>query len=77
MKSKRTVLIALTLVIGMMIGIVGPARSDELLSQYEPDPEKFERIEFGDKIIYHYKRMIGEAIVEKDAIVYRFNKDTG
>ena len=76
MKSKRTFLIAIALVIGMLIGSGGLAIGVELIDSYEPDPGKFERIEYGDKIIYNYRRMIGEAIVEKDAIVYQFDKDT-
>ena len=48
-----------------------------LLEKYETDCERFKRIEIGNKIVYWYQRMIDEAIVEKDQIVYQFDKETG
>ncbi len=49
---------------------------DDLLAKYETGGREFERIEIGDVIVYFHQRMIDEAIVEKDFIVYQFDKDT-
>ncbi|MBU0899107.1 MAG: hypothetical protein KJ613_04805, partial [Nanoarchaeota archaeon] len=49
----------------------------DLLKEYEPDNyEKFNRIEIGNLIVYWYQRMVGDAYVEKNQIVYQFDKDT-
>ena len=60
----------------LILGLNGGLLADELLRQYEPNHEQFERLEIGDKIVYFQQRMIDNAIVEKDFNVYQFNKYT-
>jgi hypothetical protein len=50
--------------------------SDFLLTQYDTSGRKFERREIGDKTVYFHQRMIGNAIVENDFIVYKFDSST-
>jgi hypothetical protein len=57
-------------------GIVAAMANDDLLAPYETGDRKFVRREIGDKIVYFHQRTIGDAIVEKDFIVYQFHKDT-
>jgi len=52
------------------------APSDELLGKYENSNREFIKSEIGNKIVYFHQRKISEAIVEKDFIVYQFDKDT-
>lgn len=50
----------------------------ELIDRYENGERKFEKVEIGEKtIVYFHQRVLGEAIVEKDFIVYRFDAATG
>lgn len=53
-----------------------PLVSNDLLKKYEPDYEKFKGVQIREKIVYYYQRMLGEAIVEQDSIVYHFDKNT-
>ena len=67
----------LVLAVGILIaGLTAAARADDLLAPYEADEREFRRAEIGDKIVYFHQRMIGDAIVEKDFIVYQFDRDT-
>jgi len=67
----------LVLAVGILIaGLTAAARADDLLAPYEADEREFRRAEVGDKIVYFHQRMIGDAIVEKDFIVYQFDRDT-
>ena len=69
--------IGLMLAISLLIaGIAVAGNIDDLLGPYEAGDKNFERIEIGDKIVYYHQRMIDNAIVEKDFIVYQFHKDT-
>jgi hypothetical protein len=52
------------------------AGDDDLLAKYETGDKEFKRVEIGDMIVYFHQRTIDEAIVEKDFIVYQFDKDT-
>ena len=53
------------------------ANETEFLVKCEHYSISFERYVVNDTIDYYYQRMIGEAIVEKDSIIYQFDKDTG
>lgn len=57
---------------------LGPcvAVSNDLLRAYEPDYENFVGVEIADKIVYFQQRKIEEAIVQRDYILYRFDKRT-
>jgi hypothetical protein len=59
-----------------MYGIVAAMANDDLIAPYEAEDKEFVRREIGDKIVYFHQRMIGDAIVEKDFIVYQFHKHT-
>jgi hypothetical protein len=51
---------------------------DELIDRYESGERLFERVDIADKmIVYFHQRTIGEAVVEKDFIVYQFDAATG
>jgi len=50
--------------------------SNDLLRQYDPEYEQFSGIEISNKIVYFQQRMLEEAIVQKDRIVYHFDKNT-
>lgn len=50
------------------------AYSDYLLGKYEKSNREFIKIKIGNKIVYFHQRMIDEAIVEKDFIVYQFDR---
>ncbi len=52
------------------------ASKDELLGKYEKSDRLFNITEVGDMIVYRHQRMIDGAKVEKDRIVYQFDKDT-
>ncbi len=56
--------------------IMVSASQDDLLGRYEKSNRKFIRTEIGDKIVYHHLRKIDKAVVEKDFIVYQFNRYT-
>ena len=47
-----------------------------LLKKYEANYKDYKEIEIGGKKVYYYQRMINGAIVEKDQIVYQFDKNT-
>jgi hypothetical protein len=55
----------------------GTAWSYGLLAEYESGDRVFEETLIGEKVVYFHQRTLGEAIVEKDYIVYQFDKDTG
>jgi hypothetical protein len=57
---------------------LGPyvAVSNDLLRAYEPEYEAFAGVEIADKIVYFQQRKIAEAIVQRDYILYHFNKHT-
>jgi hypothetical protein len=48
------------------------------LKEYGEGDKQFEIIEIGDKmVVFYHQRMLGDAIVEKDYIVYQFDRATG
>jgi|GEM_PF-1503955 len=50
--------------------------SEDILGSYETGDREFREYESGDRLVYYHLRMLDEAIVEKDYIVYQFDKDT-
>jgi len=73
---KKTILAAL-LTAYSLFGITTVfADVDDLLQQYETGDREFEKFEIGSMIVFWHQRMIGEAVVEKNQIVYQFNKTT-
>jgi hypothetical protein len=51
--------------------------SRHFLTGYESGERAFQEGEFGDKVVYYHQRMIGGATVERDHVVYQFDKETG
>ncbi len=77
--SNRMLFTCMVMVISILIlGIAIPATNagDNLLAKYETGEREFKEVEIGDMIVYFHQRIIDEAIVEKDFIVYQFDKDT-
>jgi hypothetical protein len=59
---------------------VAESRSDDmsdLLDKYESGDRIFQEVRIGDKTVYYHQRMIGDAIVEKDFVVYQFDGNSG
>jgi len=52
------------------------AGSEDILSKYETGEREFEEYESGGLLVFYHLRMLDEAIVEKDYIVYQFDKET-
>jgi hypothetical protein len=74
---KRILVICCLIISSLLLGAVTvTAENDELLQKYENSDREFIRSDVGDKIVYFHQRVIDGAIVEKDFIVYQFNKDT-
>ena len=78
MKSKsKTLLIGLVLVISVLIvEIAVAAGSDDLLGEYVTGDKEFKSVGTGGMTVYWHQRMIDDAIVEGDYIVYQFDKNT-
>ncbi len=81
MKNKSVISILLFIGISLITSMAlsradQPNNSYDLLKELETGYERFQRIEIGDKIVYFYQRAVGHATVEKDFIVYCFDKDT-
>ena len=70
-------LIGVIFIFSLMCQTPGIAQDDDFLHKYETGDLEFVRVEVGAKIVYYHQRMIDEAIVEKDFIVYQFDKATG
>ena len=60
----------------MALGNATAQNVDELLAPYENGAREFVRHEIGDLIVYFHQRMVGDAIVENDFVVYQFDKET-
>jgi hypothetical protein len=76
MLLKKSILFVLLLSI-LMSGFLSTSYANQrwnLLEDIESNPSEFKELEIGEKIVYWYQRKIGEAIVEKDQIVYQFDK---
>ena len=65
---------AVASIIALIAGGTLKAYGDGLLEKYEKGDRLFIRLEIGDRVVYWHQRTIGEAIVEKDFIVYQFDK---
>ncbi len=51
-------------------------KNELLLKIKEPQPHRFRGLEIGDLLVFHSQRYIGQAEVEKDQIVYHFDRQT-
>jgi len=78
--NTRTLFRGLTVIGILSVGITklsAGSGCDGLLAPYERDDKKFKRVEIADMTICFHQRMIDEAIVEGDCIVYQFDGNTG
>jgi hypothetical protein len=50
--------------------------AESLLSKYEHSDRRFEEYRTGDLLVYYHTRMLDQATVEGDYIVYQFDKNT-
>jgi len=58
--------------------LVGPAGARDLMAPYDEGGKRFEEIEISDRLtVYFHQRMLGPAIVEKDYVVYQFERESG
>jgi len=73
---KKTVLITFLSACFLFSATAVFADVDDLLKQYETGDREFAEFEIGDMIVFWHQRMIGEAVVEKNQIVYQFDKAT-
>ena len=67
----------LLLVSLITVSICYGAPDDNLLKKHDTNYKQFKEFVIGEKIVYYKQRMLGDAIVEKDQIVYQFDKKTG
>ena len=75
--SGRRFSVGVVLVVGLLLfGVVAARASDDLIRKYESNAGEFKRAEIGNKIVYFQQRMIDDAIVEKDFILYHFDRGT-
>ncbi|UCG15987.1 MAG: hypothetical protein JSV19_11905, partial [Phycisphaerales bacterium] len=66
-----------TLVFGLSLcGTSNAAAPVELVERYGDRGREFQEVEIGCRLVYFHQRTIGQAIVEKDYIVYQLDRDT-
>jgi hypothetical protein len=62
--------------LGVLALAVGQAGAQDLLRRHDSSDLPFVEAEFGNMRVYYHQRMIGEALVENDFIVYQFDGRT-
>jgi hypothetical protein len=80
MTSVRVIRLTIILALAVMLsaaGTIRPAGAAGPLSKYESGERSFSELETENLLVYYHQRMLGEAIVEKDQIVYQFDRATG
>ena len=76
--NGRLVFVLLTsFAAAVLLGAAQPGQTENLLERYEPGDASFRSIEVDGDVIYFKQRMVGEAIVEKDMALYRFDRVSG
>ncbi|MFH1416781.1 MAG: PepSY domain-containing protein, partial [Planctomycetota bacterium] len=79
MKCGALSLVGWTVIVGSLL-VRCPvicAAPEDILEQHGDVGRQFEEIEIGPRLVYFHQRMMGEAIVEKDYIVYQLDRDSG
>ncbi len=76
MLSKSIAIILLVSFLSSFLYGFSLAAPLNLLEKYETGNKQFKEVQIGNKIVYYYLRKIGDATVEKDYIVYQFDKNT-
>jgi len=77
--AKRRWLLLVPVVLSVLLvqSAVQAAPPLELLERHGDAGREFEEVVIGDKLVYYHVRMIGEALVEKNHIVYQLDAETG
>ena len=76
MKTIKVNIILLLLFLFLLTGKLMGTEIDDLLKKYETRDKEFQVIEIGNMIVFYHQRTIDNAVVEKDRIVYQFDKDS-
>jgi len=63
-------------ILGAYVLAAGQAGAQDLLGRHDSSDLSFVEAEFGNKRVYYHQRMIGQALVENDFIVYQFDART-
>jgi hypothetical protein len=74
---KRSLLTAALAALVVLVALETAFAAYGYLGRYESGERAFQEGEFGDKVVYFHQRMVGEATVERDHIVYQFDRATG
>ena len=74
---KRFLLLASAVAVVTAAWFQPAVASRDFLAGYESGERSFQEGVFGDKVVYYHQRMIGEATVEGDHVVYQFDGETG
>ncbi len=78
MENRKSAFMSAAVAIVLIALSLQPAfAARDYLAGYESGARTFQEGEFGDKVVYYHQRMIGAATVERDHIVYQFDKATG
>ncbi|MHC4153328.1 MAG: right-handed parallel beta-helix repeat-containing protein [Planctomycetota bacterium] len=75
-KTLRAIILGMCLSISPAGWAQQPTARWNLLEGIEPNYARFKEFEIGNRIVYWYRRKLGEATVERDQIVYWFARDT-
>lgn len=76
-RSLRRLALALLAVIALIL-LPAAAETSELIDRYDTGGLPFSKHEIAGKfVVYYHQRMLGEAVVEKDYIVYQFDAASG
>ncbi len=67
---------AAIVLLAILVLAAGQAGAQALLKRYDSSDLPFVEAEFGNKRVYYHQRMLGEALVENDYIIYQFDKST-
>lgn len=74
---RHSGLLVLLAALSLVAGLVDqPVLADGLVSKYEPGERAFKEYESGALVVYYHQRMVDDAIVEKDYVLYQFDKAT-
>ncbi len=75
-REFATLAVSLALVCLFLSGALA-VTFEELAIEHGDAGKEFRRAEVSGKLVYFHQRMLGEARVEKDFIVYQLDPDTG
>jgi hypothetical protein len=77
MRHTAITLLLATAVVLLLLGFARAATFEQHALAHGDEGREFVRAEVGGKLVYFHQRMLGDARVERDFIVYQFDPDTG